>query len=670
MSDTQTSLSLYASLVSRARDAAAAYYRGEAPQMTDAEYDALLERVASFEQAHPDETIAHDLFTAVAAGTGTGDVPHPVPMLSLEKVKTETAVRAFLTRVASVEDGAGRSFVAVQPKLDGMAIRAEYREGTLAQVVTRGSGQAGEDVTARVLRDAVTIHGLPSHLTDADGNQVVATFEVRGELLMSNEDYAVSNANRIASGKPGFENPRNATAGTVRAETLGYAVEMSFITYQHDLTSMEKVGLVFADELPGVVIAPVRDQDAIIAAVEAFGAMRVDYDYPTDGAVIKVVDPELRARMGAGSRAPKWAVAYKYEDETAETTIRAIEVEVGRTGNLSFTALYDPVYVDGSTIARASLHNVDLIERKDIRIGSKALVYKANKIIPQVLSVTNPEDTVPWVAPTEDADGFPYVRRGKFLTSTNPDDSVGALIRYAASRDVLDIDGLGSEIADALVTEGLVGALDDLFRIDPVLLAGLPLGETSTGALRRLGEKNAQKLIDGIEAAKAQPLNRVITALGIRLTGRTFGRRLAAHFGSLDALLAATTEDLLAVEGVGPERAAVIGAGIQKNERVIRALIDLGVTSEVERAESAGAAALAGMSVVVTGSTKGTKLEAYGRNEMNELIESHGGKSSGSVSKNTSLLVAGEGAGSKLAKAKELGVETITPDEFADRLRL
>lgn len=659
----------YTTAVERAVQAAGAYYDGYTPMMTDAEYDELLAGIQAYERENPDHVVEHGLFTVVAAGVGpAGDVPHPTPMLSLEKVKSEADIRRFLERVMDVSGGHESTLVSVQPKLDGIAIRAIYSDAKLAQVVTRGDGQAGEDVTERVLREGVIVNGLPEFI----GTSAPVGFEVRGELVMTVDDFARSNANRIASGKVGFANPRNAAAGSVRAETLGYEVQMTFVTYEHDgipADSAAADAFIYADQLPGAKTASARQYRGVIMALEEFGAMRAEYSYPTDGAVIKAIDPAVRSRMGSGSRSPKWAVAYKYEAQTGETTIRDILVEVGRTGNLSFTAVFDPVLVDGSTISRASLHNTSLIAEKDIRIGSKATVYKANDIIPQVLSVTNDETTVPWAPPTADADGFPYVQRGKFLTSTNPADSVGALIRYAASRDVLDIDGLGSEIADALVDGNRVERLDHLFTLTEEQLANLPMGETSTGAVRRLGVANAAKVYANIQRAKSQPLNRVITALGVRMTGRTFGRRLAAHFRSLDALLAATPNDLQQVEGIAAGRAEVIYAGVQKNRTVIENLIDLGVASEAET-PAAGADLLTGLSVVVTGSTKGTKLEAYGRNEMNELIERHGGKSSGSVSKNTSLLVAGDGAGSKLAKAQELGIETITPDEFAERIGL
>lgn len=652
----------YPAAIARAQEAALAYYNGDEPTMTDAEYDQLLAEIMQHEVNYPDEKVDHGLFTAVAAGSAVAaDVPHPSPMLSLDKVTDESDILKFLARIAEAAPDAADSRVSVQPKLDGMAIRARYEDAKLVQVVTRGDGRSGEDVTARVLRDNIAIAHLPRFLPTS----APVSFEVRGELLMSHDDFAASNANRVAAGKAAFANPRNATAGTVRADKLEYDVQLTFVTYDHDGIPADAEHLfLFAGQLGACFRRfPATTPRPILLAVEEFGAARSDFDYPTDGVVLKATSPRVRNVLGETSRAPRWAVAYKYDAQTGETTIRDILVEVGRTGNLSFTAVFDPVLIDGSTISRASLHNVDLIADKDIRIGSKAVVYKANDIIPQVLSVTNGPDTTPWVPPTEDADGFPYEYAGKFLRSTNPADSVAALITYAASRDVLDIDTLGRSVADAMVESGLVSNLADLFEVSFNQLESLPFGDGV------FGETRASKLYWNIAAAKEQPLNRIITALGIRKTGRTFGRRLAAHFRSLDGLLEAMPEDLQQVEGIATGRAEVIYSGVQHNRQVIRRLIDLGVTSTVDEAVPAGAP-LAGMTVVVTGSTKGTKLEAYGRNEMNELIEQNGGKSSGSVSKSTSLLVAGEGAGSKLAKAEQLGVETISPDEFAERLGL
>lgn len=640
--------------------AAADYYSGQDSPFTDREYDDALDAVQQFEEQHPEDAIEHGLFTRVAAGTATtGDVPHPVPMLSLEKVKTDEDIRKFLTRVAEAAPDVKSSFVSVQPKLDGLAIRAVYRAGNLVQVVTRGDGQAGEDVTARIARDHVTIHGLPDNLENESGHLFPVDAEVRGELVMSTADFAASNANRIAAGKAGFANPRNAAAGSLRAETLDYEVEMTFVTYEHDGAIAEDPSFIYADQLPGSHIEMALYYENVIEAVTAFGEMRADYDYPTDGAVIKAVEGRVRSTLGTGTRAPKWAVAYKYEAQTGETIIRDIVVEVGRTGNLSFTAVFDPVLVDGSTISRASLHNTSLIAEKDIRIGSKAVVAKMGDIIPQVISVTNDETTEPWTPPAEDADGFPYVYRGKFLVSTNPDVSIAAQLTYAASRDVLDIDGLGREVAEALIEGGLVFNLTDLFKVDEAALADMPFGSTVYGSVR------AQKLAAKIADARTRPLARFITALGIRMTGRTMGRRLASHLGSLSGLMQATTSDLATVDGIGPERARVIADGIQRNLADIHGLVDLGIDPREETTTSGRP--LDGMSVVISGGLTGS-LAGLNRSQGQELIESLGGKASSSVSKTTSLLVTNETTTSKAVKAAQLGVRIVTPEQFANMI--
>lgn len=643
----------YQALLDSALTAASAYYSGDNSPVTDAEYDELLVEIQQFEQANPDDVIEHGLFTHVAAGTaGGGDATHSRPMLSLDKATTADEVRAFLARVVETDADAT---VFVEPKVDGMAVSVEYQEGDLVRIVTRGDGRTGELVTDRLARQQVFVHGLP---------WVFATFTgvIRGELYMSASDFAISNANRIAAGKTAFANPRNATAGTVRAETLDYDVQLSFIA--HDAPEGTDVTIpgdfaATATSLGGVRAFRASDADAVINAIEDFGALRAGFPIPTDGVVVKVIDHNVRAELGETSRAPRWAVAYKFEAQTAETVIRDIIVEVGRTGNLSFTAVFDPVLVDGSTIARASLHNVDLIRTKGIRIGSKATVFKANDIIPQVLSVVNGPETSPWAPPTSDADGFPYDTAQVIWRSTNPADSLSALITYAASRDVLDIDTLGRSVADALIEAGLVATVADLFALTEDAVAAMAFGDTVYGPVR------AKTLLANIEKAKGQTLARFITALGIRLTGRTFGRRLAKAFGSLDALVNATREQLLEVEGVGPERAEVIHAGLAANRGVISALIASGIDPREESA--AAGSALAGLSVVVTGGMTGPLAE-LSRNQMNELIEAHGGRASGSVSKNTSLVVAGDGAGSKLAKAESLGIEVISSEEFASRL--
>lgn len=650
-----TDSSAYQSAISRARKAADAYYNGTDELMTDSEYDTLIETIEAYETENPDETIYHGLLTKVAGGTkAVADVKHPSPMLSLDKAKTIDEVHALLARAEEAAEAIGvpkeRIMLHVEPKLDGMAMRAVYRNGRLVQVITRGDGLAGEDVTARLARPQVAVRGLPTFIDRAP-----ADLELRGEILMSHDDFVFSNANRVAAGKTAFANPRNATAGSVRAETLDYDVRLTFICY---VDTFHNVNLLDAAHLDGSLQGADYESN-----IKRFGEYRDRFEYPTDGVVIKVNNADVRRKMGEGSRAPKWALAYKYEAQQGETTIRAILVDVGRTGNLSFTAVFDPVLVDGSTISRASVHNVDLIRKKDIRIGSKAIVQKNNDIIPQVVSVTNGPDTTPYIPPTEDADGFPYDTNQVVWRSTNPSDSIGALIRYAASRDVLDIDGLGTSVADALVESELVSSLPDIFEVTEAQLASLTTGFNSkSNSPIRFGEDRAAKLYVAIQDAKAQPLNRVITALGIRLTGRTFGRRLAAHFKSLDALVAASRVDLLAVEGVGDGRADVIFDGLRRTESTVARLIALGVTSKAD--DSGTDKPLAGMSVVVTGAMTGP-LAALSRTEVNELIDAKGGRASGSVSKNTSLLVCGEEGSSKWKKANDLGVRIVTPEEFA-----
>lgn len=661
-----TDSAAYQSAVSRALEAADAYYNGTDELMTDAEYDALLETIASYETSNPDDAIDHGLHTKVAAGTAAvGDVKHPTPMLSLDKAKTVAEVHGLLARAqeaaVALDIPASEVTLVVEPKLDGMAMRAVYKNGRLVQVVTRGDGRAGEDVTARLARPQVVVRGLPSFIDGAP-----TEFELRGEMLMSHEDFEFSNANRVAAGKTAFANPRNATAGSVRAETLEYDVQMTFICYVP--SGVSDTNLLDAAHLDAV--SQGTDYEANIAE---FGVRRADFDYPTDGVVIKVNNADVRRRMGEGSRAPKWALAYKYEAQKAMTVLRDIEMGVGRTGNISFTAILDPVTVDGSTVARATLHNFDFIAENDLRIGDTVEVYKANDIIPRVVKAfveLRPADAVEYnparVCPIS---GEPLDTSGKIWRSLAPEASLASAIAYAASRDALDIDGLGTEIAVALVENDLVADIGDLFSLTVPVLTNLQLAQPN-GSVRLLGEKVATKLVENIAKAKEQPLARFITALGIRKSGRTFGRRIASEFETIDAVLAASRDDFFRVEGVGDERANLFFEGFQKNRGVIAKLLSAGVTLNVPAngaVSDSDALTLSGMRVVVSGSMSGV-LAKYSRNEMNELVERHGGKSSGSVSKTTSLLVAGEGAGSKLVKAEELGVKVATPEEFAEMI--
>jgi DNA ligase (NAD+) len=658
-----TDSAAYQSAVSRALEAADAYYNGTDELMTDSEYDTLVETIEQYETSNPDDAIDHGLHTKVAAGTAaTADVAHPTPMLSLDKARTMDEVHALFARAEEAAEAIGvpksRIMLRVEPKLDGMAMRAVYRNGRLVQVVTRGDGRAGEDVTARLARPQVAVRGLPTFLDNAP-----AELELRGEMLMSHSDFEFSNANRIAAGKTAFANPRNATAGSVRAETLDYDVRMTFICYVDTFFNVNLLDAAHLDQnLQGA------DYEANI---NMFGEYRDRFDYPTDGVVIKVNNADVCRRMGEGSRAPKWALAYKYDDVKGVSVLRDIEMAVGRTGNISFTAIYDPTKVDGSVISRATLHNFDFIRDNDLRIGDTIEVYKANKIIPRVVKPfieLRPSSAVPYDPPRVcPVSGEPLDTSGKIWRSLAPEASLGSSIAYAASRDALDIDGLGDEIAVALVENELVADIGDLFTLTVPVLTNLRLAQPN-GSVRLLGEKVATKLVENIAKAKEQPLSRFITALGIRKSGRTFGRRIASEFETIDAVLAASRDDFFRVEGVGDERANLFFEGVQRNRPVIAKLLAAGVplnTVATAPVSDSDALPLAGMRVVVSGGMSGV-LAKYSRNEMNELVERRGGKSSGSVSKTTSLLVAGEGAGSKLAKAEELGVKVMTPEEFAD----
>lgn len=646
-----------------AEQANAAYYQSSEPIMSDAAFDALLERIAAFEEAHPDQTVEHHLFSAPGGGLSTEgtDVSHEVPMLSLDKVRSLDEIESFTRSMVALG-----SPVTVEPKLDGLAISIEYRGGRLVRVSTRGDGRTGEDITERV-RSINHLYGVPYVVHPS------AELEVRGELLMSKSDFAASNANRVAAGKTAFANPRNAIAGTVRADTIDYETHATFIAYDvpgspEDVNvaaaHFHAVGFIMANDLlDGVWYT---DEVSVLEEVEKFGVAREhdDYPYPTDGIVIKAVRADIRPKLGSTSRAPRWAMAYKYEAKKATTVLRDIVMDVGRTGNISFTGVFDPVHVDGSTIARATLHNFAFIHDRDIRIGDTVEVYKANDVIPRI-SRSFPElregSEQPYdperVSPKS---GSPLDTSEVIWRSTDPADSLGSWVSYAVSRDCLDIEGIGGEIAAALVESELIGDIADLFALTVDALTALQLSEGRT-----LGARNAAKIHAQIETAKTRPLARVITALGIRRSGRTFGRRLAAHFHTMAALRAAGVDDLQQVEGVGPERARLFREGLDRLAPVLDKLAAAGVNMGAEPdADDRGARPLDGMTVVVTGAMTGA-LSNLSRNEMNELIERAGGKASGSVSKKTSLLVCGEEGSSKWRKATDLDVRIVTPEEFA-----
>lgn len=671
-------------LVARATEAARAYYRGDDELMSDAEYDQLVERIEKVVNDDPSLLTPQitELLEKVAAGTleGDGQIAHAVPMLSLRKVRELNEVTDFVES----------NYVVVEPKIDGIAVAVRYINGKRSQVITRGDGQKGEDITSRVAT-GLTITGLPDVLPTPD------SFEVRGELYMSPSDFEYSNDQRVASGEPAFANPRNATAGTVMRETARYDAKVSFAAYEVlaipgaentpewidaddyiDRTSgvSDSYGIALARDLINISRElPVSEQVRLLGEARADGRILA----PTDGCVIKFASTRARQAVGSGSRHPHWAVAYKYEAETVETILLDIQRAVGRTGNISYTAVLERVELDGSMVQYATLHNADFIASNDLRIGDTVTLWKAGDIIPRITTpvlAKRPADAKPYEAPRScPRCDSPLDTSGVIWKCHTPTCSITGLVAYAVSRDCLDVDGFSTAIAEALVESGQVARLSDLFYLNADELADLPLGVTSNGNTRVLGKKTAEKILAGLERAKQQPLNRVVCALGIRMTGRGMSRRLAAHFKTMDALLSATERDFLAsgIDAVGPQRAAAFVQGFaamrEDIERMRAAGVNMGPDApEQETAASGGSKVLAGKKVCVTGSMKGSKLSALTRNGMNELIEAHGGTAASSVSASTDILVCGGTTGSKYQKAVQLGKPILTPDQFAELL--
>lgn len=648
--------------VNRAKAAAAVYYDSDRLEMTDAEYDALLESIEAAIEAHP-EWDDEGLLDRVAGGQSAGgEVTHPIPMLSLGKAKTLEEVSDFAAKTGEV--------LVVEPKLDGLAIRAVYTAGALTLVATRGDGTTGEDVTDR----AYKISGLPAKLKQP------LDVEVRGEVFMTDVDFDFSNSNRVAAGKPAFVNPRNATSGALRKADSEYEIRLSFAGYDAfgapvdsedsfvaRMRSIAKLGVQTAAELVPSIGGATADLTQVVSEISALGEMRETLGFPIDGAVIKTDSIAARERLGAIARTPRWAVAYKYPADTATTILRDIEIAVGRTGRISLRAVLEPVFVGGTTVTYATLHNPKFVTDADFRLGDTVYVYRAGDVIPRVNAVDlskRPATAEPWLPPEVCPNcGQAWDKSSLLWRCHTPECSTVGRIEYACSRDVLDIEGLSEALADALVEAGLVSDIADLFTLTAEQIAALPVGDGS----RQVGAKVAAKVAAEIEKAKRQSLARVITSFGIRGTGSRIGRRLAAHFGSLEALRAASLDELTEVEGVGSEKGTLIFNGLRDMSDIIDRMLANGVTPQHSAAPALAAvedSPIAGKRVCVTGAVPGLS-----RNEANEAVERLGGSSVSSVSKATDLVVVGEGAGSKAEKATALGIPIMPAEEFAALVR-
>ncbi|WP_240634141.1 MULTISPECIES: NAD-dependent DNA ligase LigA [Streptomyces] len=674
----------YAQAVKDAVEASAAYYAGGTSVLDDDAYDRLVRGIAVWEAGHPDQVLPDSPTGKVAGGAVEGDVPHTVAMLSLDNVFSPEEFTAWTASLARRVGHEVERF-SVEPKLDGLAIAARYQGGRLTQLITRGDGTAGEDVSHAI----GTIEGLPDKLTEP------VTVEVRGEVLMTTAQFEHANEVRTAHGGQPFANPRNAAAGTLRAKDRAYTVPMTFFGYgllplpgtearlaarlgevAHSDLMAQAAGLgvntTASTAVPGVS-ADTAGQ--VLARVREVAALRAQLPFGIDGIVIKADLAADQRAAGSGSRAPRWAIAYKLPAVEKITRLLEVEWNVGRTGIIAPRAVLEPVEIDGSTITYATLHNPADITRRDLRLGDHVMVHRAGDVIPRIEAPvahlrTGDERPIDFPAVCPRCGGGIDTSEQRWRCANGRNCHLVAALSYAAGRDQLDIGGLGHTRVVQLVEAGLVADLADLFTLTRDQLLSLD----------RMGETSTDNLLAAITKAKEQPLSRVLCALGVRGTGRSMSRRIARHFATMDNLRAADAEAIQQVDGIGTEKAPSIVAELAELAPLIDKLTTAGVNmtepgaiplataagnadGNAQHEETAGGP-LAGMTVVVTGAMTGA-LEELSRNQMNELIERAGGRSSSSVSKKTTLVVAGEGAGSKQAKAETLGIRLAAPEEFA-----
>lgn len=646
------SKSEYDKAVSAAVEAARAYYETDHLVMDDATYDTLVAQILASEEAHPDWK-ASDL-SAVAGGVSAGgDVDHIRAMLSLAKASEVGEMEAFVGRR---DDTA----YTVEPKLDGVALSCVYVDGSLDRIVTRGDGRTGEDVTAQLTSNTV-VDGLPAQIP------VGGVVDVRGECVLTEDDFAQAQKGRVeVEGKTAFVNRRNAVAGIIRSRDRVWTAHLSFRAYDVEgldvdtgsgrMDLLETFGFrpaLRAAEGGGVVTGGVG---AVLDAVERIGAVRASLPFEIDGAVIKVDDIAVRDSEGATGSHPRWAVAFKYPAEERATRVVDIDITPGRTGLLVPRAVLEPVFVGGTTVSFATLHHPGEVERLDVRVGDHVMVKRAGDVIPRVEGVlVDKRDGTQtrWVAPTECPRCGADIDRGEARWRCTRGRACGAVewLTYAAGRDALDIEGLGETVLAGLVASGRVGDLADLFTLE--------VGDLMS--VERVGVRTAEKIVAGLEAARGAELYRWVTALGLRMTGRRMSRRLAAEFGTWEGVLSATVEALTAVEGVGEVRAATIRSELDDLADVLVRLGEAGVAPAPQEAQvQVAGGALEGERVVITGTVPGMS-----RSQAQQAAEMLGAKVSSSVTSKTTLVVAGDGGGSKLAKAEKLGVRVMDAAEFA-----
>ncbi len=637
------------------------YYVLDDPQMPDFEYDRLLRELEELESAHP-ELIFPDSPTQRVGGEALSKFEkytHPVPLMSLQDVFSPEELSEFLEKTLAEYP---QTAFSVEPKIDGLSVALEYVDGKFVRGATRGDGTVGEDVTENLK----TVHSIPMQLENAPSRLIV-----RGEVFMPKRQFEVLNARQEALGKPLFANPRNAAAGSLRQLDPKIAAQRGLDIYIFNVQLSEGVeftdhaqSLKYLQDLKFKVIpfTVLQSRKSIVEQVFAINDSRENLTCDIDGAVIKVCDFGQRQQIGSTAKCPKWAVAYKYPPEIKPTVVEDIAVQVGRTGVLTPKAIVRPVRLAGTTVTNATLHNQDFIAQRDIRIGDTVLIRKAGEIIPEILEVDlkfRPEGTTPYFLPEFCPVCGAKTQRdedGAFLRCTGAEcpAQLSRNISHFVSRDAMDVEGLGSSIVDALIEKELIKSPADIYY----------LTMEQVKSLWQKGETAALKLISAIDASRQQDLSRLIYALGIRQVGAKTGKVLASHFGSLDALMSATAEELTQVPDIGQITAQCIADWFrqEQSQHMIEKLRQAGVNFQSNRSVTDGR--FQGMTFVLTGA-----LTQFTREEATEKIELYGGKAAGSVSKKTSYVVVGENAGSKERKARELGIPILTEDQFLEMLQ-
>lgn len=648
-------------LSSKLTEANYRYYVLDDPTMPDFEYDHLLRELEELEAANP-ELASADSPTRRVGGEALSQfekVVHPVPLMSLQDVFSLEELNEFLTKIQGAEPNAAFS---IEPKVDGLSVALEYLDGQFVRGATRGDGNVGEDVTENLR----TIRSIPMVIENAPPRLIV-----RGEVFMPKKSFEKLNQQQEMEGKPLFANPRNAAAGSLRQLDPKIAAKRGLDIYIFNIQLAEGADfsthtetLEYLKSLKFKVIPHkiLCDQSKINAEIIRINAERGNLTCDIDGAVIKIDDLEMRERLGATAKFPRWAAAYKYPPEVKPTIVEDIIVQVGRTGVLTPKAVVRAVRLAGTTVTNATLHNQDFISQRDIRIGDTVLIRKAGEIIPEILEVDfskRPENTEPYQLPSQCpvcGAGVEKDEDGAFLRCTGAEcpAQLSRNISHFVSRDAMDIEGLGSAIVEALIEKGLIKSPADIYY--------LKLEDIKS--LWKSGSTAARKLLKAIDSSKEQDLSRLIYALGIRQVGAKTAKVLSASFGSMDALMKATEGELTQVPDVGAITASNICDWFrqEQSQHMILRLRQAGLNFESKRQVSD--TRFSGMTFVLTGT-----LSKFTREEATEKIELFGGKTAGSVSKKTTYVVAGENAGSKERKARELGIPILSEDDFLEMMQ-